>query len=443
MSAAPGDVPEDVKAAAFAAINRHFLLQHPAQAADLIDGFGKSSALELLSTQQPDALAGIWRHLSPARIDEIVPDLPEKLLGQVLHMLDPSLLAVSLARISDEARERCLALLPRRAAAEVRRLMDYPAGSAGRVMDSRVPSFRGDQTAGVTLEQLRISKPRDLRQLFVVDMERRLTGTVDIQDLLIAEPGDLLKEIARPPSAAVSPFDDREQVAEQLRDFHLDVLPVIDIHRRLIGAIRHEALLKTLEEAASVDIQMMVGAGREERALSEPLFAVRKRLPWLEINLATAFLAAAVVGMFESTIAKFTALAVLLPVVAGQSGNAGAQALAVTMRGLALREISTRHWFRVLFKETRVGLVNGVAIALTTGLGVLVWSRSPGLALVISTAMVLSMVIAGIAGCVIPIALTRVGQDPAQSSTIVLTTVTDVSGFMSFLGIATLLASLL
>ena len=153
------------------------------------------------------------------------------------------------------------------------------------------------------------------------------------------------------------------------------MLPVIDIHGRLIGAIRHEALLKTLEEAASVDIQMMVGAGREERALSEPLFAVRKRLPWLQINLATAFLAAAVVGLFESTIAQFTALAVLLPVVAGQSGNAGAQALAVTMRGLALREISTRHWFRVLFKEMRVGIINGLAIAATTGIGVLAVER--------------------------------------------------------------------
>jgi magnesium transporter len=352
-------------------------------------------------------------------------------------------LAVSLPRISDHARERCLALLPRRAAAEVRRLMDYPPGSAGRVMDSRVPSFRGEQTAGVTLEQLRISKPRDLRRLFVVDTERRLTGTVDIQDLMIADPTDLLNEIARPPSATVSPFDDREEVAQQLRDFHLDVLPVLDIHGRLIGAIRHDALLKTLEEAASVDIQMMVGAGREERALSAPQFAVRKRLPWLQINLATAFLAASVVGLFEGTIAKFTALAVLLPVVAGQSGNAGAQALAVTMRGLALREISTRHWFRVLFKEIYVGIVNGLAIALTTGLGVLVWSGSTGLALVICIAMVLSMVIAGIAGSVIPIALTRLGQDPAQSSTIILTTITDVAGFMSFLGIATLLSKLL
>lgn len=434
---------EDAKKRGLDVVNRHFLLQHPAQAADLIDGFGRGAAVELLSDHQADALAAVWRHLSPARIDEIVPELPEKLLKQVMQVLDPAALAVSLLRISEGARERCLALLPKRVKTEVRRLMDYPAGSAGRVMDSRIPSFRGDQTAAAVLEQVRLNKPRDLRQLFIVDADRRLTGTVDVQDLLIAEPTDLLAEIARQPAATVSPFDDREEVAERLRDFHLDVLPVIDIHDRLIGAIRHDALLKTLEEAASVDIQMMVGAGREERALSPPQFAVRKRLPWLQINLATAFLASAVVGMFESTIAQFTALAVLLPVVAGQSGNAGAQALAVTMRGLALREISTRHWFRVLFKEMNVGIINGVAIAATTGIGVLAWSRSTGLALVIVVSMILSMVVAGIAGSVIPIVLTRLGQDPAQSSTIVLTTITDIAGFMSFLGVATLLAALL
>ncbi|HET8697009.1 MAG TPA: magnesium transporter [Gammaproteobacteria bacterium] len=424
-------------------VNRQFLLQHPAQAADLIDGFGRGAAVELLADHQPDALAAIWRHLSPARIDEIVPELPEKLLKQTLQTLDPSVLAVSLPRLSDESAERCLALLPRRVASEVRRLMDYPPGSAGRVMDSRILSFRGDQTTAAALEQVRQVKPRDLRQLFIVDAERRLTGTVDLQDLLVAEPTDLLKEIARPPAATVSPFDDREEVAQKLRDFHLDVLPVVDIHERLIGAIRHDALLKTLEEAASVDIQMMVGAGREERALSEATFAIKKRLPWLHINLATAFVAASVVGFFESTIAQFTALAVLMPIVAGESGNTGAQALAVTMRGLALREISTRHWFRVLFKEMKVGLVNGVAIAFTCGLGVLLWSRSTGLALVICIAMITSMLMASIAGSLIPIALTRLGQDPAQSSTILLTTVTDVSGFLSFLGIATLLSSLL
>jgi magnesium transporter len=198
-----------------------------------------------------------------------------------------------------------------------------------------------------------------------------------------------------------------------------------------------------VQEETSLDIQTMFGASRDERALSPVTFAVRKRLPWLEINLLTAFLAASVVGLFESTIAQFTALAVLLPVVAGQSGNSGAQALAVTMRGLALREIGERHMFRVITKEIGTGLVNGVVIALTTALGVLVWSGSPGLALVIAVAMVISMAAAGFAGAGIPILLTAAGQDPAQSSSIILTTITDVVGFFSFLGIATLLAGML
>jgi magnesium transporter len=190
-------------------------------------------------------------------------------------------------------------------------------------------------------------------------------------------------------------------------------------------------------------MQAMVGASRQERALSPVSFAVKKRLPWLEINLATAFLAAAVVGLFEGTIARFTALAVLLPVVAGQSGNTGAQALAVTMRGLAMREIRVRQWPRVVRKEASVALLNGIAVSLTTAAGVFLWSRSSGLAMVIGISMIISMVCAGIAGVLVPTALTGLGQDPAQSSSIVLTTVTDVVGFASFLGIATILAGML
>jgi magnesium transporter len=212
---------------------------------------------------------------------------------------------------------------------------------------------------------------------------------------------------------------------------------------RFVDAIRQATLMSAVEQETSADIQTMVGASADERALSSPAFAVRKRLGWLQINLLTAFLAAAVVGLFENTIAKFTALAVLLPVVAGQSGNAGAQALAVTMRGLVLREISLRHWPRMVWKEAAVGLTNGLAVAATTALGVYVWSRSSGLVAVISSAMVISMVIAGVAGALVPIVLRRFGQDPAQSSSIVLTTVTDVAGFFSFLGIATLLSGLL
>ena len=236
----------------------------------------------------------------------------------------------------------------------------------------------------------------------------------------------------------------RTEVVELLENFRLPTVPVVDFEGHLIGVIRHNALLTAVEAEASADMQTMVGASRDERALSPIGFAVKKRLPWLNINLLTAFLASFVVGLFEDTIAQFTALAILLPVVAGQSGNTGAQALAVTMRGLALREIRVRSdSVRVALKEFAVAAINGVAIALVTAGAVFWWSRSAGLAAVIGVAMVLSMAIAGLAGATIPMILTTLGQDPAQASSIVLTTVTDVAGFLSFLGLATLFINML
>jgi magnesium transporter len=218
---------------------------------------------------------------------------------------------------------------------------------------------------------------------------------------------------------------------------------VVDFEGRLLGVLRQRELVQAAQEEATASAVTMTGASQDERALSPPWFAIRKRLPWLHINLVTAFLAAGVVGAFEGTIAKVTALAVLLPVVAGQSGNTGAQALAVTMRGLALREVRTRQWLRVVTKEALAGLGNGVAVAITTSIAVYLWSRSVGLAMVIGVSMVISMALAGLSGAAIPMLLTALRQDPAQSSSIILTTVTDVVGFFSFLGIATLMMSAL
>jgi magnesium transporter len=194
------------------------------------------------------------------------------------------------------------------------------------------------------LERLRLIQRSGLRELFVIDDEGRLAGRVEVQDLALAARELPLADITRGVIAVVNELDPREEVVETLQKQPITALPVINIGGRLVGVIRQAELVAAVEEESSIDIQTMVGASADERALSSPGFAVKKRLPWLQINLLTAFLAAAVVGVFESTIARFTALAVLLPVVAGQSGNAGAQALAVTMRGLVLREISLRHW---------------------------------------------------------------------------------------------------
>jgi magnesium transporter len=309
-------------------------------------------------------------------------------------------------------------------------------------MDPRVTAVRDNATAREALSRLRSRGRHADGDVYTVDAVGRLTGVVTAQEVAAAALTQTLDHLAKPREGVLA-VATRDEISERLSGMAVASLPVVDVEGRLLGVIRTATLIDVAQEAASADIQTMVGASRDERALSKVSFAVKRRLPWLHVNLATAFLAASVVGLFEETIARFTALAVLMPVVAGQSGNTGAQALAVTMRGLALREIRPRHWLRIAFKEGRVAIINGIAVAITTSAGVWLWSQSPGLALVIGLAMTMSMAAAGLAGAIIPIGLTVAGQDPAQASSIVLTTVTDVVGFLSFLGLATAFAAML
>jgi magnesium transporter len=428
---------------AVAALNLRFLLDYPREAARRIEEMPAREVSEMLAVQPIHAVVPVWHNLATDVEQAVFTELPDQLAAELLGELEPARSAALLNRLEGNQREYYRALLNAQVAAEIRALMEYQPDSAGQLMDPRVPSFRGELTAQEALARLRRTKWRGLRELYIVDDDGRLDGRVDIQDLALAEPDLTLTRIARKIADAVQDTAPREEVVEKMQQDAVTDLPVIDFDGHLVGVIRQAKLASAVEQETTLDIQTMVGASRDERALSPAIFSVRKRLPWLQINLLTAFLAASVVGLFESTIAKYTALAVLLPVVAGQSGNAGAQALAVTMRGLVLREISLRHWPKVLLKEVNVGLMNGLAIAATTALGVYVWSRSFGLVLVIASAMVISMVAAGFAGALVPILLQKLGLDIAQSSSIILTTVTDVVGFFSFLGIATLLSSLL
>jgi magnesium transporter len=318
--------------------------------------------------------------------------------------------------------------------------MTYPSDSAGNLMDPQFLSFPPETSVKNALTKLRALKGKRIYDLLVVDGDGKLLGVIPLQKLAVSPANQPLGALYQAQPVSVHDMANRQEVLDLMEQFKVNTLPVVNLNQRVLGIIQQDSLVVTAQEEVSADIQTMVGASKEERALSKSTFAVRKRLPWLQINLLTAFLAAAVVGLFESTIAQFTALAVLLPVVAGQSGNTGAQALAVTMRGLTLREIRVYQWFQVLIKETQVGFINGCAVAATTSFAVFIWSQSTGLAMIIGFSMVLSMIAAGIAGVAVPMILTAMGQDPAQSSSIILTTVTDVVGFFSFLGIATLLA---
>ena len=263
------------------------------------------------------------------------------------------------------------------------------------------------------MERLRsIRQRRRVLDLLIVDRNGHLSGTVSIQEVVLAEAETTLLSLVTGVPVSVSAFTTREEIVEAMERHKLTSIPVIDYDNKPLGIIRLNEMVSAVEEELSADLVSMTGASKEERALSKVSFAIRKRLPWLQINLATAFLAASVVGVFEDTISRFTALAVLLPVVAGQSGNTGAQALAVVLRGLALREITLRHWPQVVTKEFTAGLVNGLGVALVTCAGVYVWSGSTGLVFVIGLAMVLSMAIAGVAGAMIPVLLGENGAGP-------------------------------
>jgi magnesium transporter len=309
-------------------------------------------------------------------------------------------------------------------------------------MDPRFTAARTTGPVSDAVSSLKRTRGKRIHQLPVVDAAGKLVGAVQLADLALADSDAPVSDLVRKTSS-ISDTASRSEIVEVLEEQKVTTLPVVDFHGKLIGIIRHDALVEAAASEASADMQTMVGVSKDEGALSPIPFSVRKRLPWLHVNLITAFLAAFVVAIFEGTIAQFTALAVLMPVAAGQSGNTGAQALAVTMRGLALREIRIRHWLRVLAKELGVGATNGIAVAAVTALSVWVWSRSTGLALVIALAMVISMVIASAAGALVPIGLTILKQDPAQASSIILTTITDIVGFVSFLGLATLLSGML
>lgn len=414
--------------------------EFPADTADEIERASAAESAALLAETERTAIVEVMRRVTPDQAARILEKLPNDVLRGICADLAPPRTAAMLARLDASARARVVATIDAGLAREIEALTRYPRDTAGSLMDPRATSLPREATARDVIRRLKTYRHRRVDDVFLVDADARLEAAIALQDVVLADPDQALSELASGPPASVRDVASREEVLEIFEQQRVRSLPVVDFEGRLVGVLRQRELMRASREQAASDAVTMVGASEDERALSSPGFAIRKRQPWLQVNLVTAFLAASVVGLFEETIARVTALAVLMPVVAGQSGNTGAQALAVTMRGLTLREVRVGQWLAVVSKETLAGAGNGLAVALTTAAAVFAWSRSTGLALVILLSMLISMTLAGLAGAAIPMILTALRQDPAQSSSIILTTVTDVVGFFSFLGIATLLA---
>ncbi len=419
------------------ALARSFLELHPTDAARVLERFGPEEVAHLLGRLPGEQGARVVDAMDPHFAATVFESLSDDRARETLRIMPPDRAADVLFHLDEERRELLLSGLEM--AHAYRSLLSFDPETAGGVMTPRVATVTHDLRVRDAARRLREIAARrfPVDYVYVVDHENRLVGVLMMRELVLQDPNTPIAQVMLRDVFAVPVDMPVRDVIDKLREKRFIAIPVVDSDGRLLGVVKTEDLLSSLKQESYADIQKIFGAGGDEQALWPLRWSVRKRLPWLEVNLATAFLAAAVVGLFESTISQITALAVLMPIVAGQGGNTGSQALAVVLRGLALREIALTDARRVMLREGTLGLLNGLVIALSVGLVVYWVQDSASLALVIGIAMLGTMLAAGLAGAAIPLGLRALGFDPAQSASIVLTTVTDVVGFGAFLGLAT------
>jgi magnesium transporter len=308
-------------------------------------------------------------------------------------------------------------------------------------MNPNVFALNEDITVGEAITE--IQSARDVEMVFylyVVDERRHLVGVVSLRRLLLVSPETPLKRIMTADLISARADVDQEEVARQVAAYNLLAIPVVDAENKLVGIITVDDVIDVIKDEATEDIYRLAGVAGDERAFTPARESLRKRLPWLGINLLTAFLAAAVVGLFEGTIDLFPVLAVFMPIVAGMGGNAGTQTLTVIVRGIALGELTWSNSRKALLKEVVVGLGNGVVLGATAAAVVWMVRGNPTLGLVLGMAMIINMFVAAAAGTLVPLGLRAANVDPALASSVFITTMTDMFGFFSFLGLATVFA---
>ncbi len=418
-----------------------FLKLHAADLADRLQRLETDEARALLRELPAEKAAAALAEMEEERLPDLLAAFDATQLAEVLQCVAPPDAVDLLQQLSPGVRRETLAKLPADAAESVRALLRYPEDSAGGIMSNRFIALDEAMTVEQARELLRSraqeERAEDIAYLYVTDVQRRLVGIVGLRDLVFRRAERRMSEIMNRDVKFVRADADQEELAQQFEHYHYLGLPVLDAEGRLVGVVKSSDALAVASKEATEDMQLMVGLSGEERALTPWQHSIRSRLPWLYINLATAFLAAFVVGLFEDTIAKWTALAIFLPIVAGQGGNAGMQTLTVIIRDLALGELAPGDGRRALVKEIILGLLNGLAIGLVVGLIGWWWKGSLTLGLVVGAAMLLNQLAAAASGVMIPLGMKALRLDPALASSIFMTTVTDVAGFFFFLGLAT------
>lgn len=401
-----------------------------------------------MSPEDNSALLNEVRSLAPHAVADLLVKRSPAEAAFVLEALNPMVSQQVLHHMGDEERSKVIASAPIEKAQQWVQNRQFPEDSVGWLMEPPVAVFRPTMTVRDTIEALRkLTKRSFITYGYVTDEANKLLGVLVFRDLMLGKPEAPLTEVMYTSVFALQPDMALTDAMKLTVNRHIPVYPVCDAEGRLLGLVRGQNLFEARAIEISAQAGTMVGVEKEER-MSTPLFtSLRFRHPWLQVNLLTAFIAAAVVGVFEHTLDRIVILAAFLPVLAGQSGNTGCQALAVTLRGMTMGDLGAGDERRLVIKEGMLGLLNGILVGLSAALGMFIYARMQGnpsaltLAGVVWMSMVVSCITSGLCGALIPLLLRKFGADPATASSIFLTTATDVVSMGVFLGLATVLVS--
>jgi magnesium transporter len=384
-------------------------------AMEAISELGPEAGADLLATRSAEEIAKLAQELESDDAAALIDHLPEELSASVLDLMRP------------------------KQSGEVENLLEYDEQTAGRIMNPQVFALSEDLTVGEAITELQGNRDVEMVfYLYVVDERRHLVGVTSLRRLLLVSPETPLKRIMTTDLISARVDMDQEEVARQVASYNLLAIPVVDEENKLVGVITVDDIIDVIKDEATEDIYRLAGVAGDERPFTPAGESLRKRLPWLGVNLVTAFVAASVVALFEGTIERITALAVFMPIVAGMGGNAATQTLTVIVRGIALGDLTWSNSRKALVKEAVVGMGNGIVLGLVAALVAWATRGSPVLGLVLCAAMIINMFVAATAGTLVPLGLRAANVDPALASSVFITTLTDVFGFFSFLGLATI-----
>ncbi|WP_108501282.1 magnesium transporter [Paracoccus indicus] len=411
---------------------------HGADIADIIEQLSPGRRRLFLELYGAEIDGEILSEIDESIREEVLELLPRHVLADAVREMDSDDVVDLVEDLDDTDRDEILSALDDSDQAAVRQSLAYPEYSAGRLMQSEVVTAPEHWTVGDAIDYMRREEwlPEQFYHIILVDPRRHPIGYVTLGRLLASRRDAVLRDMAEDSFRTISAYAEEADVAYIFNQYHLISAPVVDSDDRLVGVITIDDAMAVLDEEHEEDILRLAGVGDESSISDSVVQTVRQRVPWLATNIPTALAAAAVIALFEGAISQLVALAVLMPIVASMGGNAGTQTLTVAVRGLATRDLSSSNALRVVRREMTVGLINGLVFGAIMAVITFLWFQDAWLAAVIGMAMVINLMVAALAGILVPLALNKLGADPALASGTFVTMMTDVIGFMAFLGLA-------